>query len=161
MNGADEQVGTIQERPTAEGGWTVPPAPGPAPGAGPDRLLRRTTDDRVLFGVAGGLARYLGVDPVVVRVAFVLLAVFGGSGVLLYLIGLIAIPEERPGDATGAVGTAPRPGGGTVAVVLGAALVLIGALTLIGQVFPGAGDLVGPLLLLGAGALVIVWGGRR
>lgn len=52
----------------------------------------------MIAGVAGGLGRYLGIDPVIIRIAFVVLAVSGGSGVLLYLIGMIAIPEERPGE---------------------------------------------------------------
>jgi phage shock protein PspC (stress-responsive transcriptional regulator) len=56
-------------------------------------LLRRSYDDRMLGGVAGGLARYLGVDTMIVRIAFVVLTVFG-PGVLLYLAGLLLIPDE-------------------------------------------------------------------
>ena len=130
----------------------APPPPPPSTPGGP--LLRRSKDDRVLFGVAGGLGRYLGVDPVVVRVAFVLLALFGGSGVLLYLIGLLAIPEERPGDpvqgrpATGVAGNA--------AAVIGVVLVVVGAFGLLRQLVPGIGDLAGPLLLVLLGVLVIL-----
>jgi phage shock protein PspC (stress-responsive transcriptional regulator) len=57
-------------------------------------LLRRSYDDRMLGGVAGGLARYFGVDTMIVRIAFVILTVFGGGGVLLYLAGLLLIPDE-------------------------------------------------------------------
>jgi phage shock protein PspC (stress-responsive transcriptional regulator) len=56
-------------------------------------LLRRSYDDRMLGGVAGGLARYLGVDTMIVRIAFVVLAVFG-PGILLYVAGLLLIPDE-------------------------------------------------------------------
>ena len=48
----------------------------------------------MLGGVAGGLARYFGVDPMIVRIAFVVLTVFGGAGIPLYLAGLLLIPEE-------------------------------------------------------------------
>jgi phage shock protein PspC (stress-responsive transcriptional regulator) len=44
--------------------------------------------------VAAGVARYFGVDPVIVRIAFVILTVVGGAGIPLYLAGLLLIPEE-------------------------------------------------------------------
>jgi phage shock protein PspC (stress-responsive transcriptional regulator) len=70
--------------------------PGPPPfGSEPERvLLRRSYSDRMLGGVAGGLARYLGVDSTIIRIAFVVLAVFGGAGIPLYLAGLLLIPDE-------------------------------------------------------------------
>jgi phage shock protein C len=148
-----------------QGGATVPPPPPPSPRTAPDgrqqeRQLQRPTDDRMVFGVAAGLGRYLGVDPVVVRIAFVLLTVFGGSGILLYLIGLIAIPEGDGGGPV-AAGTGTGAGGQTAAVVVGVVLIAVGCLSLVGQLLPGLRDLMGPLVLLGLGALVIVWGGRR
>jgi phage shock protein PspC (stress-responsive transcriptional regulator) len=143
-------------------GTSVPPPPD-APEQ--PRRLRRPTDDRVVFGVASGLGRYLDVDPVLVRIGFVLLAVFGGSGVLLYLIGLIAIPEEREEDRLAAAAGPPRPAesraGQQAALVIGGVLILIGSLNLVGQLVPAARDLFGPAILLAAGALVLVWGGRR
>lgn len=67
----------------------------PKSGSQPDRiLLRRSYDDRMLGGVAGGLARYFGVDAVIVRIAFVVLTLVGGAGIPLYLAGLLLIPEE-------------------------------------------------------------------
>jgi phage shock protein PspC (stress-responsive transcriptional regulator) len=45
-------------------------------------------------GVAAGLARYFGVDPTIVRIAFVILTVAGGAGIPLYLAGLLLIPDE-------------------------------------------------------------------
>ncbi len=56
--------------------------------------LSRPTHDRMLAGVAAGLARYLGVDVTIVRIAFAVLAVLGGAGVPLYLIGWLLIPED-------------------------------------------------------------------
>jgi phage shock protein PspC (stress-responsive transcriptional regulator) len=56
--------------------------------------LRRSTDDRMLAGVAGGLARYLDVDATLVRIAFVVLTIVGGAGVPLYLASWLLIPED-------------------------------------------------------------------
>ena len=72
---------------TTESERNTHPAPGRA-------LLRRSFDDRMLGGVAGGLARYFGVDPMIVRIAFAVLTVVGGAGIPLYLAGLLLIPEE-------------------------------------------------------------------
>ena len=63
--------------------------------AGPRRTaLRRPVQDSVLAGVAAGLARYLGVDVMIIRLAFVVLTIVGGAGIPLYLAGLLLIPEE-------------------------------------------------------------------
>ena len=56
--------------------------------------LRRSTEDRMLAGVAGGLARYFDVDATLVRIAFVVLTVVGGAGVPLYLASWLLIPED-------------------------------------------------------------------
>jgi len=59
-----------------------------------NRLYRSTTN-KVIGGVSGGLGDYLNIDPVIVRIVFVLLAIFGGSGVLVYIILWIVIPEQK------------------------------------------------------------------
>jgi phage shock protein PspC (stress-responsive transcriptional regulator) len=56
--------------------------------------LRRPVQDSVVAGVAAGLARYLGVDVMIIRLAFVVLTIVGGAGIPLYLAGLLLIPEE-------------------------------------------------------------------
>ncbi len=68
-------------------------------GQGPatDRRLFRSRNDRKLGGVAGGIARYLGVDPTVVRIVFVVLALTGTS-VLVYLAAWILMPEHPSGQ---------------------------------------------------------------
>ena len=69
--------------------------PEPPFGWGPERpALRRPFEDRMLAGVAAGLARYFGVDATIVRIAFVVLTVVGGAGIPLYLAGLLLIPDE-------------------------------------------------------------------
>jgi len=65
--------------------------------AAPSRQLTRSKDDRVLAGVCSGLARYVDVDPVIFRVLVAVLSVFGGAGIVLYIIGWLLIPEAgRP-----------------------------------------------------------------
>jgi phage shock protein PspC (stress-responsive transcriptional regulator) len=58
------------------------------------RLLRRRANDRVIGGVAAGIADYLNIDPVLVRAIFVGLVIFGGAGVVLYLGAWLLIPVE-------------------------------------------------------------------
>ncbi|MGF9755397.1 PspC domain-containing protein [Microvirga sp. 0TCS3.31] len=60
--------------------------------------LRRSVTDRHVAGVAGGIARHLDVDPIIVRVALVVAAFFGGAGLLLYVAAWILVPEEGTAD---------------------------------------------------------------
>src|SRR5829696_3254929 len=61
---------------------------------GPRRPLLRSKDDRMLWGVAGGLAEHIGFSATLVRVAFVLITLFGGAGLLAYLVLGVALPED-------------------------------------------------------------------
>jgi phage shock protein PspC (stress-responsive transcriptional regulator) len=63
------------------------------------KRLYRAREGRVVAGVCAGLATYFGVDATLVRLAFALVTVFGGFGVLLYLVAWVVIPEEG-GDGT-------------------------------------------------------------
>lgn len=56
--------------------------------------LRRSGDDKMLAGVAGGIARYLGADVTLVRVIIAALALFTGAGAALYLVAWLLIPAE-------------------------------------------------------------------
>jgi phage shock protein PspC (stress-responsive transcriptional regulator) len=76
--------------------------PPPPPGPEPQRRLERSQSDRMISGVCGGVAHYLGLDATLVRIVTVALAVFGGAGVLLYLAALLLMPEE--GDPAPAFG---------------------------------------------------------
>ena len=58
------------------------------------RRLYRSRTDRKLAGVCGGLAQYFNIDATLIRVLFVLLAVLGGSGLVLYLAMWIIVPKE-------------------------------------------------------------------
>ena len=77
------------------------------------RRLLRSRRDRMIGGVCGGLGRYLNVDPVLLRIAAVALALAGGVGVLAYLVAWVLIPgrhRRRSRALPGRVrtGTAPR-----------------------------------------------------
>jgi len=56
--------------------------------------LRRPVEDRMVAGVAAGIARYLGTDVTVVRIVLAVLTLVGGAGVPIYLAGWLLIPEE-------------------------------------------------------------------
>lgn len=65
------------------------------------RKLTRSESDKRLGGVCGGIAEYFGVDPLLVRIGFVVLALVSfGLGVLLYLVLWIALPQAEPGAAS-------------------------------------------------------------
>ena len=61
-----------------------------------NKILTRSLKDRMLAGVCAGLAEYMGLDPTVVRLIFVLLFFVSGPGILLaYLIMMMIVPEEK------------------------------------------------------------------
>jgi phage shock protein PspC (stress-responsive transcriptional regulator) len=87
--------------------------------------LRRSVIDHKIAGVAGGLGRHLNIDPTVLRVAFVVLAFFGGAGLLLYGALWLFVPVEGSDEAVISTSAGSRNAIILVAAVL-AALLLIG-----------------------------------
>jgi phage shock protein C len=63
------------------------------------RRLTRSETERMVAGVCGGLGEYFGIDATIVRIVFVLLAVFGGSGVVLYLALWLIVPRASKSGA--------------------------------------------------------------
>ena len=114
--------------------------------------LYRSRSDRMLLGVAGGMARYLDVDPAIVRIVWVLLVIAGGAGILLYIVGAIVIPEEPEGWAARVAAGGPTgpdtPGTSTGSTSPGATA---GAMAATGAA-PGSGP--------GSGASGPAWGYR-
>jgi phage shock protein PspC (stress-responsive transcriptional regulator) len=91
------------------------------------RLLRRRAANRVIGGVAAGIADYMNIDPVLVRAIFVGLVVFGGAGVLLYLVAWLLIPVE--GRDQSPLEQALPPSGALVRLLLiVAAIAFLGAI---------------------------------
>lgn len=132
-----------------------------AQGAG-THLLRRSRRDRVVGGVCGGLGEYLGVDPVLLRLAAVLLVLAGGAGIVAYVLAWILIPEAEE-DAEIATPGRDERSQGRARVIAGAVLVCLGGLLLLDVVVPVSFDhrFVWPLLLIAIGAVVIARGQRR
>lgn len=152
-----------------------------------DRLYR-SREERVLFGVAGGVAEWLDIDPAVVRIVFALLVLTLGAGILLYIVMALVIPEEPVGMANAgyappaapppAPGAPAAPGGaawadaraerraarratrgdrdGRGVVIFGAILIIVGAWFLLRRYVPALdGDVLGPVILIGIGALLL------
>ncbi|MDP3464059.1 MAG: PspC domain-containing protein [Bacteroidales bacterium] len=61
-----------------------------------ERSLKRSLNNRVIAGVCSGIADYFRMDPVIVRLIFVLLIIFGGGGLLVYIILWIVLPDDLP-----------------------------------------------------------------
>ncbi len=78
-----EQHESVQDKPTYQG--TVA-------GTGSSRRLYRSRKNQVIGGVAAGIAEYFDIDPTIVRIAWALLAIAWGTGILLYLICWLVIP---------------------------------------------------------------------
>ena len=57
--------------------------------------LYRSNSDKIIAGVCGGIAEYLKIDSVIVRILAVALALLNGLGVLLYIVGVIVMPEKE------------------------------------------------------------------
>jgi phage shock protein PspC (stress-responsive transcriptional regulator) len=145
--------------PEAPAGAAPPPREPAGAGTGQEgpRRLYRSRTDRVLGGVCGGLGRYVGIDPVIVRVAAVALVFLGGAGVLLYLAALLLVPSED-----GAAAEGERPTVGRTATIAGAVLFALA----IGALLPfwggpfggwGGGGFVVSLFVLGLAGLGVWW----
>ncbi len=139
------------------------------------KRLYRSTRHRVIAGVCGGIAEYLGVSVAVVRLIVLLLA-FIGSGIILYVAGMILIPEEPtviPGTAPEAQPAAPASAGPstamTVSFVAGVALIVIGSLVLLDRLdvfdlrwfWHASRNVLIPLLIIGLGIAILMKRGKR
>jgi phage shock protein PspC (stress-responsive transcriptional regulator) len=116
----------------------------------------------VVAGVAAGIGDYFGIDPVIVRIGFVVLTIFGGSGILLYLIAWLVIAKEGEGESAAgrALKGSDRPRGrGVVAVllILAAVFMISGPVLWLADFGFGGEDLFFPLLLIAAGVALLLW----
>ncbi len=122
-----------------------------------ERRLYRSRKNRVFKGVAGGIGEYLGIDPVLVRLAFLLTFAMGGVGVIAYVLAWVLLPKRPKGQA---VPPTPRTSGLEVLHnrSLGVwILVAIGTGLILDQFSLNiAGDRLWPLLLIGGGLIVLM-----
>ncbi|MDA2978718.1 MAG: PspC domain-containing protein [Actinomycetota bacterium] len=99
--------------------------------APPGRSLRRSNEEKILAGVAGGLGQHLGINAWWFRWAFILLAFAGGAGVLLYILAWIFVPSPDEDDTAVSqwLSTLDLSDGGTIlgVVLIGAASVIVAA----------------------------------
>jgi phage shock protein PspC (stress-responsive transcriptional regulator) len=129
--------------PTAQGppgdgggaGWS-----GGAGGPGAPRRLTRSASDRMLGGVSGGLGRYFGIDPIIFRIAFVVLTFAGGAGIFAYVAMLLFVPSDDP--------DADRSTGQRALRIVGGAVLVIAALSFLGPGLFWAGPGLLPLAVL-------------
>jgi phage shock protein PspC (stress-responsive transcriptional regulator) len=109
---------------TSAAGPTAGPGAGPSAGPGEEpRRLRRSRDDRVFAGVSGGLGRYFAVDPILFRLAFIVLTVAGGAGLVAYLAAWVLMPLAG-GPASAPESPSPERSR-AVTIVLAGLLVLL------------------------------------
>jgi phage shock protein C len=131
--------------------------------------LYRSRRDRMLAGVAGGLAEMWGADPTLVRLIWALLVIFtGGIALVVYIVMAIIVPEEEevypggvPARTTGADPDAPaayRTGGGmSPGLLVGGFLVVLGGFFLVREFLPQIDfDWLWPLILVAIGVVLIV-----
>ena len=59
------------------------------------RKLYKSTTERKICGVCGGLSEYFNIDPTIMRLAWVVFTLFGGSGILVYIIAAIVMPTDN------------------------------------------------------------------
>jgi phage shock protein PspC (stress-responsive transcriptional regulator) len=127
----------------------------------PPRRLRRSSEDRVLAGVAGGLGRYFRIDPVIFRIGFGVSLLFGGIGALAYLLLALLVPTDGEPDLAQRLGGRLQSRGlwrglATIAIVLVAVaglIALTGASAVV--VALGWGVPIG-IAVIGIGALLVI-----
>jgi phage shock protein C len=135
------------------------------------KRIYRSTTDKVIGGVCGGLGEYFGIDPTWVRVLFVLSLFAEGVGLLAYLIGWIVIPREPvvTTEAASAEGAAMNTQTNVVSqngadaqksrgagFLPGVILVILGMIFLFDRVFYWFDfDYVWPLVIIGVGVILI------
>ncbi|HEX3731750.1 MAG TPA: PspC domain-containing protein [Mycobacteriales bacterium] len=140
---------TLQsEPPQAPPGAAAPP-PGPT-AAAPRHRITRSTSDKMIAGVCGGLARATNTDPILYRVLLGVLLLFGGVGALIYLVAWLLLPAD--GDSASPVGALLGQGQSATKAALTAVLVGVAGLMVIWSPvrnFPSNFLLIAVLALLG------------
>lgn len=141
-----------------------------------EKKLYRSRKNRVFGGVAGGLAEYFGLDPVLMRVIFVIITLINGIGIILYIILWIVIPEipfemaykANPEDHT-RKSESQEPGLSSIEqkheskgrIVVGIILIIIGALFFLEKMIPSFSfEDFFPALLIIIG-IALIWNSIR
>ncbi len=126
------------------------------------RRITRSRRDRVFAGVCGGLAAYLGLDPVLVRVLYVALTLLSfGTGIVLYVLAWIIIPLDAE-DAVRVTAPKDEASRGDARRIFGVLLIVVGLLALASTALPWfnifhSAKLAGPLVLMAIGLAILMW----
>lgn len=123
----------------------------------PPARLVRSRNDRMIAGVAGGMAAYLNIDTAWIRLAW-LAVLFLGPGVFLYIIAWIVIPEA---DSVAPMPVRVRDAGDNGKIIVGGLLVLGGAAMLANRFLPWMRELWLPAILIAVGTGVIIYSMRK
>jgi phage shock protein C len=135
-----------------------------------NRRLYRCRDNRLLAGVAAGVAEFFDLDPSLVRILFFVSIFFGGIGLLLYFGMAIIVPlEPISADAAGEAAAVPEGhrhatrGDGRWTTFIGLGLILFGSLALIDRFLPALDveHVLVPAIMIGIGALLVTRAIRR
>jgi phage shock protein PspC (stress-responsive transcriptional regulator) len=118
------------------------------------KRLERSSSDRKIAGVSGGLGRYFDLNPTFFRLGFVVLTLLGGAGILIYLAAVLVLPDEGKEQSIAAETLAARRERPWPLVGLGLAAVALAVLLSRAAIWPAAG--FGWVLVLLAG-LAILW----
>jgi len=94
----------------------------------PAKRLYRSKHDRMISGVCGGLADYFSIDVILVRILWIIITLFGGAGLLLYIAGVVIIPDnpdhfDEEGSSTSPMKTDKTVFWGALLIIIGIALV--------------------------------------
>jgi phage shock protein C len=130
------------------------------------KRLWKSRTDRMIDGVCGGLAEYASVDPTLVRVAMVLLVLFGGAGFFVYLAGMILIPTRPVEFLPGDVPAAPAKKEDRNGRVFGVILVAVGGFLLMHNLgfsfwrhwWGVSWDVAIPVVLIAIGVALLIGG---
>ncbi len=114
--------------------------------------LYKSNKDKIFDGVCGGFGEYFNIDPVIIRLLWVVMVIFGGTGVLAYVIAMLIIPKDPDQTADKSQGTAIDP---TLYShrFWGILLILAGLLLLVGLIGPVGGIFAGVAIVMGS----VVW----
>jgi len=122
-----------------------------------ERRLHRSNTQRVIAGVCGGLGEYFALDPIWFRIGFVVLALGGGSGILIYLVMWLVIQPAPNGH----VSSPPGQGALSGAAVVGAIFMIVGTIALANTIAPWMGQYIWPVVFVLFGLALVIGGLNR
>lgn len=131
-----------------------------------EKKLYRSSNDKVLAGVCGGIGEYFAVDSVIIRLLWVVFTLMGGAGLIAYIIAAIIVPENPLGGRIEenytrtedySAGSERKDSSKNTSIVLGAILLLFGGFVLIKDFIPWIPrDAFLAAVLIGLGVFFIV-----